>query len=263
MGFEQGWWRYQVAALIGHTAGKSILFFFHALVALLLTERLLRRRTGFDRTNVLRRAIRGTGLLTCGAAVVFAAAFVVDDVLPATRFLRFDFTAAATLAVWFGGTALLLPARVMGHEPATSSGLLRTTFIVALVLVPWFLVSELAGRPMRHCHECFGLFEGGIVSIPLLGAYLLGLTVSSAAVSAAACMPARAQAAPGHPPSHRRDIPCRTDNPVCSHCAKKDRQDCLSFTMRGVIHVSSRAQSRDPLLDPTSMAHAAEISRLH
>lgn len=193
--FEPTDWRDGAVELLGYTVGKSILFFFHALVALILTAWLLRRSAGFNRMNLLRRALRGAGLFTCGAALVFAAGFLIDDLLPATRYIRFDFTAAATLAVWFGGTALLLPARLMGYEPATASGLLRTTLIVALVLVPWFFLSEIVGRPIRHCRECWGLFEGGLFSIPILGAYLLGLTVSSAAVSAAACMPTQPQAA--------------------------------------------------------------------
>jgi hypothetical protein len=138
--------------------------------------------------QVLRRALRGAGLLTCGAAIVFAAAFFVDDVLPATRYVRFNFSAAAIVGVWLAATALLLPARLMGHEPDASSGFVRTTVIATLALVPWFYASEVLGAPLRHCHECGGFFEGAFVFWPLLGAYFLGLTVSSAAVSAAACM---------------------------------------------------------------------------
>lgn len=177
--------------LIGRTSMVSILFFFHALVALLVTAYLLRRRSGFDRVAVLRRAARGAGILTCAAAVVLGAAFVLDDILPATRFASFNFGAAAMLTLWFAATALLLPARLMGHVPAVASGFLRTTLIVTLTLVPWFYASELLGAPLRHCRECGGLFEGGCFFYPLLGAYLLGLTVSSAAVSAAACAESR------------------------------------------------------------------------
>jgi hypothetical protein len=177
-------WRDDARALAGSTVGASTLFFFHALVALILTSWLLRRSAGFDRVRVLRRALRGAAVLTGGAAIVFAAAFLVDDFLPATRYLRYDFGADAMVVLWFGGTALLLPARLMGHQPAP--GWRRTTSVVALVLLPWFFLSELFGRPLRHCYDCGGFFEGGLFLYPLLGAYLLGLTVSSAAVSAAA-----------------------------------------------------------------------------
>jgi hypothetical protein len=182
-------WRDRAGDLFGHTLAVSTFFFFHALVALMLTAWLLRKRAGFDRDTVLRRALRGAGLLTCAAAVLFAAAFALGDLLPATRFQHFPFVTAAMLSLWFGVTALLLPARLMGHEPATASGRLRTTLVAAIVLLPWFFVSEVVGAPLRNCHECAGLFEGGVVFYPRLGAYLLLLTVSSAAVSAAACMP--------------------------------------------------------------------------
>jgi len=167
----------------------SIPFFFHALVALLVTAWLLRRRAGFDRMQALRRAARGAALLTGVSAVIFAAAFFVDDVLPATRFIRFNFSAAAIMGVWFAATALLLPARLMGHRPAFATGVVRPTIVAAIAVLPWFHLSEIMGMPLRHCHECGGFFEGVIFFLPLLGAYLLGLTVSSAAVSAAACMP--------------------------------------------------------------------------
>ncbi|HEX6095339.1 MAG TPA: hypothetical protein VF432_03360 [Thermoanaerobaculia bacterium] len=182
-------WRDQARDLFGYTLAVSMLFFFHALVALVLTAWLLRKRVGLDRHTVLRRALHGAATLTCAAAVVFATAFALDDLLPATRFLDFPFGAAGMLALWFGATALLLPARLMGHEPVTTAGRLRTTLVAAIALLPWFFVSEMVGGPLRNCHECAGLFEGAIVFYPRLGAYLLFLTVSSAAVSAAACMP--------------------------------------------------------------------------
>jgi hypothetical protein len=183
-------WRSDARALAGHTIAQSILFFFHALVALVLTSWLLRKRAGFDAMPVLRRAMRGAAVITCAAAVVYAAGFFIDDVLPATRYIRFDFTAAAVVVVWFAGSALLLPARLMGHEPYIESGLLKNTIVAAIALLPWLYMSELLGKPLRRCDDCGNLFEGGIFFWISLGAYLLGLTVSSAAVSAAACMPA-------------------------------------------------------------------------
>jgi hypothetical protein len=188
-------WRDQGRDLIGHTSMVSSLFFFHALVALILTAWLLRRREGFDRGTVLGRGILGAGVLTCGAAVVFAAAFVLSDILPATRYVHFNFGAFAMLALWFGSTALLLPARLMGYEPAAAPGFVQSTLITTIVLVPWFYVSEVVGAPLRHCHECGGFFEGGLFFWPLLGGYFLSLTVSSAAISAAACIPAETQPA--------------------------------------------------------------------
>ena len=193
-------WRQDAAELFFHTGGVAAFFFFHALVALILTAWLLRRRAGFDRIRVLRRALWGAGLLTGAAALVFAAAYFVDNLLRATRDLSFDFKAAAVVAVWFLGTALLLPARVMGHQPVAASGLSRNTLIATMALVPWFYASEVLGAPLRHCHECGGFFEGAFVFYPLLGAYLLGLTVSSAAVSAAACMPGPFWSAAALPP---------------------------------------------------------------
>jgi CubicO group peptidase (beta-lactamase class C family) len=184
-------WRDDARQLLSHTAFVSTIFFFHVLVALILTAWLLRRQAGFDRLGVLGRAVQGACVLTLAAAVVFAAAYLADDLLRATRYLPFDFGAAAMIAVWFGGTALLLPARVMGHEPVAASGFLRNTLVATIALVPWFYASEVIGAPLRHCHECGGFFEGGCFFYPLLGAYLLGLTVSSAAVSAAACMPTK------------------------------------------------------------------------
>lgn len=181
--------RNEVGSVIGPTVFLSFLFFFHALVALILTAWLLRGRARFDRLAVLRRAARGAGVLTCAAAVLFGVAVFLSDVLSATRHVSFPFWSAAMLTLWFGSTALLLPARLMGHESVASSGVLRTAFIVSLVLVPWFFLSELLGNPIRNCHGCGGMFDGGCVFYPMLAAYLLGLTVSSAAVSAAACMP--------------------------------------------------------------------------
>ncbi|HYR29681.1 MAG TPA: hypothetical protein VEU30_14530 [Thermoanaerobaculia bacterium] len=183
-------WYAQARDVIGSTLFLSVFFFFHALVALILTSWLLRRRAGFDRVRVLRRALRGAGLLSLGTAVVYGAAYFVDDVLPATRYVQFNFDTAAMVGIWFGGTALLLPARLMGHEPVAASGFLRNTLVAGLAMVPWFYASEVLGAPIRHCRECGGFFEGIFVFLPVLGFYLLGLTVSSAAVSAAACMPA-------------------------------------------------------------------------
>lgn len=182
--------------LLGYTFMLSTLFFFHALVALVLTAWLLRRRTAFERGRVLRRALRGAALLTCAAAVVFAAAFTLTDILPVTRNVRFDFRALGMLGLWFAATALLLPARLMGYAPSAAPGFLQSTLVTTIVLVPWFYVSEIIGAPLRHCHECGGFFEGGLFFYPLLGAYLLSLTVSSAAISAAACMPAAPHSAP-------------------------------------------------------------------
>jgi len=189
---REPYWLHQAGDAAAYTTGLSVFFFFHALVALMLTAWLLNRHTGLHWLGVLRRAARGAGLVTCGAAVVFAVSYLIDDVFPATRYVRFDFTAAGMIAVWFGGTALLLPARLMGHEPTAATGLVRNTVIAGLALVPWFYVSEIVGAPIRHCRECGGFFEGIFVFLPVLGAYLFGLTVSSAAVSAAACMPADA-----------------------------------------------------------------------
>lgn len=188
-------WREAVDEVASHTTFMAGSFFFHALVALMLTSWLLRRRAGFDRERVLRRALLGAGLLTVGMAVVYAAAYAVDNVLPATRYVRFNFDVAAMIGIWFGCTALLLPARLMGHEPAIASGWLKPTLIAAIALLPWFFVSEIVGRPLRHCRECGGFFEGGLVFWPLLGGYLLSLTVASAAVSAAACLPADSESA--------------------------------------------------------------------
>jgi hypothetical protein len=183
-----GSWSDQAGDLLVYTLAVSVFFFFHALTSLILTAWLLRCRAPFALIRVLRRAARGAGLLTGAAAVLIAVSFFLDDILPATRYVKFPFGAAVTLALWFGGTVLLLPARLMGHEPATP-GFGQTTLATAITLVPWFFASEVLGAPLRRCHDCAGLFDGGIVFYPLLGAYLLGLTVSSAAVSAAACMP--------------------------------------------------------------------------
>ncbi|HEX9984176.1 MAG TPA: hypothetical protein VGF69_12990 [Thermoanaerobaculia bacterium] len=188
--------RDQARDLFGYTLMVSTMFFFHALVALILTAWLLRRRAGFARGKVLRRALRGAGLLTCAAALVFAAAFALSDLLPATRDVRVDFRAFAMLALWFGATALLLPARLMGYAPATAPGFLQTTLITTVVLVPWFFVSEIVGAPLRHCRDCGNLFEGGLLFWLMLGGYLLSLTVSSAAISTAACLPAETQPVP-------------------------------------------------------------------
>ncbi|HEY0158469.1 MAG TPA: hypothetical protein VGF28_14395 [Thermoanaerobaculia bacterium] len=182
-------WQTQAADLFQSTTAVSIFFFFHALVALVLTAWLLRKHAAFDGRQVLRRALRGAAMLTGAAALVSAAASLLGDVFPTTL---------ALLAFWFACTALLLPARLMGHAPPP--GLLKSTLTAAIALVPWLLVSELAGARLRNCRECGGLFEGGIVFYPLLGAYLLGLTVSSAAVSAAACMLDDPGPAPAHAP---------------------------------------------------------------
>ena len=185
---EERDWRDDARDVSARTLGMSFFFFPHALVALILTSWLLRRRAGFDGIRVLRRALRGAALLSGATAVVYGAAYFVDDVFPATRYVRFNFDTAAMIGVWFAGTALLLPARLMGHEPVAASGFVKNTLVAALAMVPWFYASEVIGAPLRHCRECGGFFEGGCVFLPVLGAYLLGLTVSSAAVSAAACM---------------------------------------------------------------------------
>ncbi|HEY0141836.1 MAG TPA: hypothetical protein VGF48_13135 [Thermoanaerobaculia bacterium] len=182
-------WRDEVPDSLFSTIGASVVFFFHALVALMATAWLLRSRAGFDPMPLLRRAIRGAALLACGAAIVFAAAFLLDDVLPATRYIRFDFSAAALVALWFGTTVLLLPARLMSYQPAVASGLARTTVISTLAALPWFYLSEIFGAPLRHCRDCGGTMDGGLFLYLMIAAYLFGLTVSSAAISAAACIP--------------------------------------------------------------------------
>jgi hypothetical protein len=197
LGYTGPWdWREDAWDSLYSALDASVLFFFHALVALIVTAWLLRARAGFDLLRVLRRAVRGAGLLTCAAAVVFAAAYLVDDALPATRYVRFNFSAAAMVALWFGASALLLPARLMGHQPAAAAGFVRTTVLAALALLPWFHISEGLGAPLRHCYDnCGGMFFAGLDYLAFLGAYLLGLTVISAAVSAAACLPAETQPA--------------------------------------------------------------------
>lgn len=182
-------WLEDIGDFYFDTLLTSFTFFFHALVALIVTSWLLRRRAGFERMPVLRRAVRGAASLTGAAAIVFAAAFFLDDVLPATRYVRFDFSAAGIVAVWLGATALLLPARLMGHEPAAAPGFVRTTAVATLAVVPWFYLSEIVGAPLRHCRDCGGTLDGGLFLSLTIAAYLFGLTVSSAAVSAAACIP--------------------------------------------------------------------------
>ena len=178
-------WRDHTRDVFIDTASISVFFFFHALVALILTAWLLRRPVGLNRA-AFGRAVRGAGVLTAAVAAVLAPL----TLLSVTRDVSFDLE-VVLVALWFGGTALVLPARLMGYEPVAAPGLPRTTMVTALALLPWFFASEVVGAPLRNCHDCWGMMDGGIVTIPLVGAYLLGLTVSSAAVSAAACMPAR------------------------------------------------------------------------
>lgn len=192
-------WRDRAGELIDYTIPVSTLFFFHVLVALMLTAWLLRDRAGFAPGNALRRAVRGAAMFTCAAAVVFGAAYFVDNIHPATSSIRFNFKAAAIVAVWFGGSALLLPGRLMGFEPSAAPGFLRNTLFATMALVPWFYASEVLGAPLRHCRDCGGMLDGGLIYLSVLGAYWLGLTVSSAAVSAAACMPSRQRLRPAFP----------------------------------------------------------------
>jgi len=188
-------WRARLTELLQYSAFVSIFFFFHTLVALILTAWLLRRHARFEDLKVLRRALRGAVILTGAAALVSVAASVFGDILPATRDLRLNFGPLSLLALWFALTALLLPARLMGFQPPP--GLLKNTVTAAIALVPWLLVSEIVGVRLRNCRECAGPFEGGIVFYPLLAAYLLSLTVASAAVSAAALITASGESSPG------------------------------------------------------------------
>jgi hypothetical protein len=185
--FEPEDWRDTAADGIVSIVLSSVVFFFHVLVVMIVTAGLLRRPSGLDAV-ILRRAVRGAGILTAIAAAVFLTVDMLPFLIPAVARLHVDLSAIAMLGIWFGFTALLLPARLLGYQPAAASGFRKTTSVTAIAVLPWFLISELVGKPLRNCYECWGFFEGGLFTYPLLGAYLLGLTVSCAAVSAAACM---------------------------------------------------------------------------
>lgn len=169
------------------TVWVAVPFFFHVLVVLLVTAWLLRKSAPLSARGVFRRALRGAALATPVAAVLFAVAFVAMDRTDAATYSA----ALVVIALWFVATTLVLPARLMGHEPAAPS-----RWPVAIALLPWLFASEIVGAPLRNCGDCWGLFDGGVFTIPLLAAYLFGLTLSSAAVSAAACLPPQKAGAP-------------------------------------------------------------------
>lgn len=186
-------WQYDARQLLGYTLQVSLLFFFHVIVALIVTSWLIYRPHGLHPVTVFRgvfrRAVRGTFLLTGAAAVAFGTSYFFDNVYWPTQGIKFDFKSAAIVAVWFGFTALLLPARVMGHKPVAAREFLPMTLIATIALVPWFYASEVLGAPLRHCWDCGNILLGGLDFWVFQGIYWLGLTVSSAAVSAAACLP--------------------------------------------------------------------------
>ena len=94
----------------------------------------------------------------------------------------------ATMAVWaaIAGSGLLARAMVGRRTRARTAGLPYLGAIAVAVLV-WLAVLDILSLPARTCQgECWGLMEGGIAMIPLLGLWMFLFTTGAAAVSAAA-----------------------------------------------------------------------------
>ena len=85
---------------------------------------------------------------------------------------------------WTTVTVLALPARIVvwargerfvAHPPSK----------MLLLIAPWLAIVWLTGYPAQTCRgECWGLFEGGILMIPLFGAHLFLASFSCALLSA-------------------------------------------------------------------------------
>jgi len=69
-------------------------------------------------------------------------------------------------------------------KASETAGALRFIAFATVAALPWLTVVELLGWPMQVCTECWGIMEGGIITVPLLGLQLFLATTAAAVVSA-------------------------------------------------------------------------------
>lgn len=181
----------------------------HAWFVMILTGWCLRRyQAGFSFWgNFWRAAILAVPIAAAMGAVFMALTFANDsierangrdagDVIFAGDALFYSWQAnslvvfgrqlnsAIWMVLWLAAVATGIPARLMSgrrvHLP-----LAEGVLTLLVTSAPWMIFAALVGWPSQVCTgECWGLMEGGIIMIPLFGAYLFTLSASCAAVSA-------------------------------------------------------------------------------
>lgn len=100
----------------------------------------------------------------------------------------------AWIAVWVAAALTDLPARIMAGPNPDAEPIHRALISRMVALGPWLIVALVLGWPSQTCvGECWGMFEGGFVMLPLFGAYLFTLAASCGAISAASRLQPRVE----------------------------------------------------------------------
>lgn len=179
----------------GETVGfvGGLLFVFaHAWLVLFLAGWNVRQMLeGITPSALARRAFAWALLATGLFGVLMAFAPIVGDLahgfgLPDIS-IPGRLLAAGGLVTWALIAGSGLPARLMSGvrtPPIRAWG--DWGVAIVLAVAPWMAALWIFSWPVRTCRgECYGMFEGGLVTWPLLAGLLFALSVGLAAISAA------------------------------------------------------------------------------
>ncbi|HEV7692871.1 MAG TPA: hypothetical protein VGO52_18700 [Hyphomonadaceae bacterium] len=217
-------------AIIGAAANLSALLFFHVWFVLFMTGWHLRGATARTQKAIAIRSLAfaipvtavlmlipygfllasenlqvGYSLDDPGTGDMAFAGGVVTYSQQASGFVMFgrQLWSAIWIVVWAAAILSDLPALVMAGPRQEPEPVWRRWLLRLIAMAPWLLLALALGWPSQTCTgECWGLFEGGIVMIPIFGAYLFVLSTSCAALSAASRLPPRPEMPLDVPPMH-------------------------------------------------------------
>ncbi|WP_443749894.1 hypothetical protein [Asticcacaulis solisilvae] len=199
--------------------GVAVLF---AVVTIGAVFALTALTQGLEDQDVSNYVILGPMILGHVLFTIFASRVAGRALSPAAvQPLGFAGWTQATLALSVLASGVIALTTATLHMPASMASVVVLTALLActpllprlalkvrggpgfpvsslIVALPWLCVIEVVGLPMQSCTECWGLMEGGVITIPLLGLHLFLATTTAAVVSATVYLggerPARVEA---------------------------------------------------------------------
>ncbi|MCA1198360.1 hypothetical protein K9B35_10305 [Sphingomonas sp. R647] len=168
------------AGTIGLWSAVALFIYLHAFFVMVLTGYGLGTARARRWRSALWLGVRGGVVLAVVIAVALGAYVLSIRVAPGL-----DRGLPWITILWAGLTASLAPARIAAWLWRVRLSL-APPLVRLMLMLPWLLVIWGTGLPAQRCTgECWGLMEGGIVMVPLLGLHLFIASVSTALLSAA------------------------------------------------------------------------------
>jgi len=198
------------AFLVPRAPFNLFTIYLHVWFVLTMTGWLLRERSGVNPLyRIAGRTAASAGIVTATLVIaLWAGSAALANVAATTGqsaywngFLTYNeysgwsvmgrqVWSAIWIPIWTIAILLDLPARIVAGHNKRKEPLGPTLIRRAVAIAPWLVLVAVLGWPSQVCEgECWGMFEGGIVMMPIFGAYLFTLSLSCAAISAASRTP--------------------------------------------------------------------------